>query len=209
MRKAVGIRAKLPNAELLGEPARAGKSLPIDGKSNLTSPNGFDLLAVCFLYLGGLFFLWNSEAWAPDVYVGHDQFGDADFWWQGVLEMSQGIFWDNQNFAYRMGYATFGGLVVTLFGPDYAAFHKFLISVFLAVASAIYIIGIPRVGRTIAFALAASLIFSPFIAERLAISTSDGLGLIFNLVALTALWYALSGSVRYRVLATAGIFIAL
>ena len=168
-----------------------------------------DLLVVCFVDIGGLIFLWNAPAWAPDFYIGHDQFGDADFWWQGVLEMSQGIFWDNINFTYRMGYATFGGLFVTLFGANYAFFHKFLVAIFLATASALYIIGVPRVGRTMALALMATVVFSPLLAEHLATSTSDGLGLIFNLVALIALWRALTGRTRYGALATAGIFIAL
>jgi 4-amino-4-deoxy-L-arabinose transferase-like glycosyltransferase len=189
--------------------ASAGMSSATHETPGFTRPNGFDLLAVGFLYIGGLFFLWDARAWAPNVYIGHDQFGDADFWWQGVLEMSQGIFWDNLNFTFRMGYAIFGGLLVTLFGPDYATFHKLLISLFVAIASAVYIIGIPLVGRTMAFTLAAALVFSPFTAEWLAISTSDGLGLIFNLIALVALWYALSESIRYSALATAGIFIAL
>ena len=173
-------------------------------------PDALDLFVVCFFYIGGLIFLWDAPAWAPNVYIGHDQFGDADFWWQGILEMSQGVFWDNVNFTFRMGYAIFGGLLVTLFGPNYAVFHKFLIALFLAIASAFYIVGIPRIGRTMAFALAATLVFaSPLVAVWLAISTSDGLGLIFNLVALIALWIALSGRARYGALATGGIFIAL
>jgi hypothetical protein len=171
--------------------------------------NGLDLLVVFFLYIGGLIFLWNAPAWAPNVYIGHDQFGDADFWWQGVLEMSQGIFWDNVNFTFRMGYAIFGGLLVALFGPDYAIFHKSLIAVFLAISCAVYVVGVPRVGRVLALALAASLIFSSLLAERLAISTSDGLGLIFNLLALIALWRSLDGRGQYGALAIAGVFIAL
>jgi hypothetical protein len=56
----------------------AGMSSPTVKTSDVTSPNNFDLLAVCILYIGGLLFLWNARAWAPHIYIGHDQFGDAD-----------------------------------------------------------------------------------------------------------------------------------
>lgn len=175
----------------------------------LTEARPAGLLVVCVLYICGLIFLWNAPGWAADCYIGRDQIGDCDFWWQGALEMSQGNFWDNANITFRMGYAIFSGLLVALFGPNYLMFHKLLIAVFLAIASAFYVVGVVRVGRSIAFALAATLIFSPFVAEHLAMSTSDGLGLIFNLVALATLWRALSGRTRYGALAAAGIFIAL
>ena len=72
---------------------------------------------------------------------------------------------------YRMGYAVFAGLLVTLVGPNYAIFHKFLVVIFLSTAASCYLVGIPRVGRTLAFGLATTLVFSPLLAERLAIST--------------------------------------
>lgn len=171
--------------------------------------SGADLVIVFLLCTGGFLFLRDAQAWAPNVYIGHDQFGDADFWWQGVLEMSQGIFWDNVNFTLRMGYAIFGGLLVALFGPSYAIFHEFLIFLFLSVASCIYVAGMSRIGRLSAFALASTLVFSPLTAERLAISTSDGLGLIFNVLALLALWIALDGGRRpLFALFSAGVFLA-
>jgi hypothetical protein len=170
---------------------------------------GIDILVIALFSITSLIFLWDAPSWAPNVYIGHDQFGDADFWWQGVLEMSQGVLWDNVNFTFRMGYAIFAGLLVTLFGPNYANFHTFLIGFFVAVASAVYITGVPRIGRVVAFALAASLVFSPLLATHLSISTSDGLGMVFNVMALLALWRAFGDSRRMGALAAAGIFIAL
>jgi hypothetical protein len=170
---------------------------------------GVDVVVITLLMTGGFLFLWNAPAWAPGVYIGHDQFGDADFWWQGALQWSQGLFWQNLNMTYRMGYAIFSGPFVALFGPEYGIFHKLLVLLFLAVAAAGYVVAARQFGRVVAAALIASLVFSPIQGERLAISTSDGLGLIWNLAALLAFWYALDERIRFRWLAVAGMFLAL
>lgn len=169
----------------------------------------FDLSVVFISILLGLLFLWNPQVWAPNAYLGHDQFGDAGFWWNGALQFSQAIVWENVNIEYRMGYAAFAGLFVSLFGPDFAIFHKFLLLVFLGIATGGYVILYPRIGRIAALALMAALIFSPYQAEWLSTSTSDSLGFIWNLLALFSLFCALDQGIRFRWLAVAGVFLAL
>ena len=187
----------------------SGSERDAAGRDLSFAVSAIDLAVIASIIAGGLVFLSGARAWAPQVYIGNDQFGDADFWWQGALQLAQGILWDNINITFRMGYALFAGPFVALFGPEYAIFHETLILVFLAVAAGGYVIAAQRVGRITALAMIASLVFSPLQAERLAVSTSDGLGLIFNLVALLALWQALGSRLRIGALAVAGIFLAL
>ena len=169
----------------------------------------FDLTAVLAIVLGGLVFLWDARGWASWAYIGNDQYGDADFWWRGVLQFSQGFFSDNINISFRMGYAVFGGLLVAVFGSDYAVFHKLLVLIFLGVAAAGYLVLRHRVGRPTALAVTMALVFSPYQAEWLSISTSDALGLIWNLTALLAFCAAFDESIRLKWLALGGIFLAL
>jgi hypothetical protein len=180
------------------------------GKTAAVGP-WFDLIAIILIAAFGFAFLSDAAGWAAHVYIGHDQFGDADFWWQGALQLSRGVFWENVNIAYRMGYALFAGSLVALFGPNYDAFHNLLLLLFLGVAAAGYLISARSLGRILALALITSLVFSPFQAEWLAISTSDALGLIWNLISLFALWRALDQRVvdrsALRWLAVAGIFL--
>jgi ABC-type Na+ efflux pump permease subunit len=137
------------------------------GRTISASP--FDLAVIIVMVCAGLIFLWDAPGWAPHVYVGNEQFGDAEFWWRGALQFSQGVFWDNVNFYYRMGYAIFAGLLVAVAGTDYAVFHKLLLLLFLGVAVGGYLVLARRVGRPAALAMTASLIFSPYQAEWLAI----------------------------------------
>jgi hypothetical protein len=116
------------------------------GRTISISP--FDLAAIIITVCAGLIFLWDARGWAPHfVYVGNEQFGDAEFWWRGALQFSQGLFWDNINFYYRMGYAVFAGLLVAAVGTDYAVFHKLLLLLFLGVALGGYLVLARRVGR--------------------------------------------------------------
>jgi len=169
----------------------------------------FDLTAVLVIVLGGLVFLWDARGWASWAYIGNDQYGDADFWWRGALQFSQGFFSDNINISFRMGYAVFSGLLVAVFGSDYAVFHKLLVLIFLGVVAAGYLVLLHRVGRPTALAVTMALVFSPYQAEWLSISTSDALGLIGNLTALLAFCAAFDESIRLKWLALGGIFLAL
>jgi len=164
------------------------------GRTLSASP--FDLTVIIVMVCAGLIFLWDAPGWAPHVYIGNEQFGDADFWWRGALQFSQGAFWDNISFYYRMGYAIFAGLLIAALGTDYAVFHKLLLLLFLGVAVGGYLVFARRIGRPAALAMTAALIFSPYQAEWLAISTSDALGLTLNLIALFAFCCAFDESIR-------------
>lgn len=187
----------------------------LSGENNSTKRAAawFDVLAVAAIILFGMYFLWNPRGWAPNVYVGNDQFGDSEYWWQGALQFSRAILWDNLNIApgsaYRMGYALFAGLLIALFGPEFAVIHKLLLLLFLGIAASGYLILCNRLGRLAALAMTATLVFSPYQAEWLAISTSDSLGLIWNLISLLALFLALNGRIRLRWLMVAGMFLSL
>jgi hypothetical protein len=182
-------------------------SLFWSGRTVSVSP--FDLAVIIITVCAGLIFLRDAPGWAPHAYVGNEQFGDAEFWWRGALQFSQGLFWDNINFYYRMGYAVFAGLLVAAVGTDYVVFHKLLLLLFLSVAVGGYLVLGRRVGRLAALAMTASLIFSPYQAEWLAISTSDALGLIWNLIALFAFCRAFDEPVRLKWLAMGALFLAL
>lgn len=186
-------------------PPRSAPSL--DPRANGTG--WFDVFVVAMIVTSGLLFLWNGPSWAPNVYIGSDQFGDTEFWWNGALQFAQAIIWENINITYRMGFAVFAGLIVALFGPDYAVFHKILLLLFLGIATSGYVILAGRVGRLTALAMTGALVFSPYEAEWLATSTSDALGQIFCLVSLFSLFVALGVRLRPRWLAMAGIFLAL
>lgn len=175
----------------------------------MNGPAWFDIFVVAIIILCGMIFLSDPRGWAPNVYVGNDQFGDAEFWWNGALQFSRAAIWDNLNITYRMGYAIFAGLLVAVFGPDYAVFHKFLVLLFLGAAASGYLILSARLGRLAALVMTTTLVFSPYQAEWLAISTSDSLGLIWNLISLLSLVLALSIRFRFGWLAAAGIFLAL
>jgi hypothetical protein len=169
----------------------------------------FDLIVVMMIVLGGLIFLWDAPGWAPYAYIGNDQWGDADFWWRGALQFSQAYVWENINIAYRMGYAMFAGTFIAVFGPNYVVFHKALVLIFLAVAASGYLVAASRVGRPAALAMTATLVFWPFHAEWLAVSTSDGLGLICGLAALFAFILAMGDRIQLGWLAAAGVSLAL
>lgn len=146
-----------------------------------------DLVFCATLLVAGFLFLRDAPHWGAYTYLGSAQYGDAEFWWNGALHFSHGIVAENPNLTYRMGYAIFGGLVAAVCGPDYRIFHQILISLFLLTACGLYFSTRSLAGRIAAAAAALFLVFNPFSAEWLAISTSDGLGMIFNLAALLAL----------------------
>jgi len=144
----------------------------------------------------GLAFLWNARGWGGLAYVGNTQYGDAHFWWLGAQQFAHAILWDNINLTFRMGYAIVTGLSSAVLGPNFLIHHKLLCLVFLAIAVTAYFVLRRPAGRIVASAMAALLVFAPYQAEWLAISTSDGTGLLWNLAALLSLAMAFIAPVR-------------
>jgi 4-amino-4-deoxy-L-arabinose transferase-like glycosyltransferase len=165
---------------------------------------GFILLVV----LAGFSFLRDAPYWGRNAYAGTAQFGDAEFWWNGALHFSQGIVAENPNLSYRMGYATFAGCFVAVFGPNYHLFHGILLTLFLGTVSGLYLSLRGLIGRLAAGAALLFFVFNPYTAEWLAISTSDSLGLILNLAALMALVAGVRDGLRLRWIALFSVFLA-
>lgn len=164
---------------------------------------GFILLVL----LAGFHFLGDAVYWGRNAYIGNAQFGDAEFWWNGALQLSQGIIAENPNFVFRMGYATFAGFFVAVCGPNYHLFHKILITLFLVTVSGLYLSLRPLMGRLAACAIIIFFVFNAYTAKWLAISTSDSLGLILNLAAIIALIAGISDGLRLSWIAVFGVFL--
>ncbi len=173
-----------------------------------SSANNHDLLVVMVFFVGGAWFLWDATYWAGIVNMGNAQYGDAAFWWNGALHFAEGIIKDNPNLDFRMGYALFAGLFVAVLGGSFFLFHKLLIAVFLFVACFLYFALRPTLGRIAAAGAIALLIFNPFTAEWLAISTSDSVGLILNIAALSCFIFGLRNSLHLGFLAAFGFLLA-
>lgn len=167
-----------------------------------------ELAFLLLVVLAGFLFLRDAPYWARNVYIGQAQFGDAEFWWNGALHFAQGIIADNPNLVFRMGYATFAGLFVAVLGPNYPVFHAILVALFLATAGGVYISLRGVIGRLAAGAATVFLVFNPYTAEWLAASTSDSLGLILNLAAITTLAAGVRDGLRLRWIALFGFFLA-
>jgi len=160
--------------------------------------NWLEIILLSLVLFGGFLFLRNAPHWGHTAYVGSAQFGDAEFWWNGALHFSQGIVKENPNLTYRMGYATFGGLIAAVVGPDYRIFHQILLVVFLTSTCGLYVSLRGIIGRIAAAFAAIFLVFNPYTAEWLAISTSDGLGFVCNLLALLCLIEGVRDKLRFR-----------
>jgi hypothetical protein len=174
----------------------------------ITSANKYDLLAIIVFFLGGAWFLWPSAYWAGLSQIGNSQYGDAAFWWSGALHFAEGIIKDNPNLDYRMGYALFAGSFAAIFGGGFFLFHKLLIAFFLFIVSFLYFSLKPSLGRVAAGGAVALLIFNPFTAEWMAISTSDSLGFILNIAALSCFIFGLRNSLHLGFLAGFGFLLA-
>lgn len=167
-----------------------------------------DLAFCVLLVVVGFVFACDAPRWAGNVYVGNSQYGDAEFWWNGALHFARGIVAENPNLTYRMGYAVFGGLLAAVCGTEYATFHHILLALFLLAACWLYFSLRELAGRIAAAAAAALLVLNPYTAEWLAISTSDGLGLVLNLVALLALCEGVRRQLKPGWIALFGFFTA-
>ncbi|MBE34321.1 MAG: hypothetical protein CMI16_01955 [Opitutaceae bacterium] len=179
----------------------ASKPAPNPVCDSPSPQSGINWLEIAFFSLvifGGFFFLRNAPHWGQMAYVGSAQYGDAEFWWNGALHFAQGIVEENPNITYRMGYATFGGLIAAVLGPEYRVFHQILLIVFLVTSCGMYASLRGLISRIAAAATVLFLVFNPFTAEWLAISTSDALGLILNLLAILCLIAGVSDRLRLR-----------
>lgn len=179
-----------------------------DARPEPTGLNWIEFGFFCAVLIAGFLFLHDATHWGQAAYVGSAQFGDAEFWWNGALHFAQGIVAENPNLTYRMGYAVFAGLIAAVLGPDYPLFHSILVGIFLLTGCGLYLSLRALAGRWAAAAAVLLLVFNPYTAEWLAISTSDALGLILNLIALLAIIAATRREIRLRWVALFGFALA-
>jgi 4-amino-4-deoxy-L-arabinose transferase-like glycosyltransferase len=167
----------------------------------------FDLLVGLLLVAGGLAFHWDYASHAVGT-VGECPFGDAEFWWDGALRVSQADLQDHPGKGFRPGYFVLAGLTVPVLGPSPATFHKFLLVVFLASCLLLYLALRPSFGRLAAFIGVALAVFNPYTAQWLATSTTDGTGLVLHVLALGCLLRGMTGGRRWGWLAAFGVLFA-
>src|SRR5262249_51526336 len=119
----------------------------------LFSCGWYDVAVSAVLLLAGTAYLWNGRSWGDFTYIGNDQFGDTIFWWNGALQFSDGLLWTNLNISYRMGYAVFTGLFLSVLGSDFLTYHKLLILLYVGTAIFFYFAARRAVGRAAAAGL--------------------------------------------------------
>lgn len=171
--------------------------------------DGFDVGFLIVLTLSCFLYHHPLKFWSGAATIGNWQYGDAEFWWNGALQFAEGIVANNVNLTYRMGYAAIAGLWIALFGTRFAAFHTFLLFELVGVLYLLYISLRPSLGKIAAAAGILLLALNPMTAEWFAISTSDSVGLLLNLVAMIFLVTALTRELSPVRLAACGLFIAL
>lgn len=173
--------------------------------SNIDS---LDFLFAAVLILSIFLYHHDLARWAGLTLVGNEQYGDAEFWWNGAVQLAHGILAHNISITYRMGYAIVAGLWIALFGAKFALFHTVLLIQFAVAWYVLYLVLRPSLGRWGAACGVLLMVLNPFTAEWLAISTSDSLGLLFNLWALCFLLVSLEHELNPAGMAGCGFFLA-
>ncbi len=142
-----------------------------------------------FIFLGGFYFLWNPLQWGP-AYIGNNQYGDAEFWWNGAIHFAHGIFADNPNRGFRPGYSILVGSALSIFGTSFFEFHKYFLALFIGGVAFAFLV-MRQIWGTfpVIFGLGL-LIFNPYTAEWISTTTTDSTGLMLYLFSLASLIHA-------------------
>jgi len=143
-------------------------------------------LFIFLLLLGGFIYHWNPLHWGP-AYIGNNQYGDAEFWWNGAIHFANGIFANNPGRGFRPGYFILTGLSLATLGTRFIIFHKYFLTVFLGAAVFLYIHLRELLGKVGAALGILLLVLNPFTAEWVATSTTDATGLVLHLISLACL----------------------
>jgi hypothetical protein len=168
----------------------------------------FDFTIVGLLLIGGMLFLHDVRHWSVG-YIGDAQYGDARFWWDGAIHVAQGIFQDNPGKSFRPGYFILTGLTLPVFGTQFSHYYPYFLLTFLITTALFYFALRPVVGRFIAACVSSMIIINPYTAEWLATSTTDGMGLLLHLAALSCLLLGLNNGLKRGWLIAFSIFFAL
>ncbi|MDR3491477.1 MAG: glycosyltransferase family 39 protein [Gammaproteobacteria bacterium] len=170
--------------------------------------NFFDFLVIAFLLFGGMYYLHDYLYWGVG-WVGESQYGDAEFWWNGAVQVAEGIFKDNPGKGFRPGYFILTGFTLPVIGMLFQQFYTYFLIAFLTTASIFYLSLRPLLGRWVAACVVGMLIFNPFTAEWVATSTTDSTGLMLNLAALSCLLFGVNNKLKRSWLIAFGLFFAM
>lgn len=168
----------------------------------------FDFFILSFLIIGGSFYLHDLMYWGIG-YIGDAPYGDAQFWWSGAVHVARGIFQDNPGKGFRPGYFVLSGLTLPVIGEQFKQFFPYFMVVFLFAAGMFYLALRQSLGRWASACVVGMLIFNPYTAEWLATSTTDSMGLLLNLVAISCLLFGVNNGLRKGWLIAFAIFFAL
>jgi len=155
----------------------------VERNAFLTPTEGVFLGLVIF---AGFIYHWNPLYWGP-AYIGNNQYGDAEFWWNGAIHFAQGIFSNNPARGFRPGYGVLSGLSLAVLGTQFLVFHKYFLCLFLGGVAFFYLHLRDVIGKAWAGFGLILLVFNPYTAEWIATTTTDGTGLLLHILALTYL----------------------
>jgi hypothetical protein len=147
-----------------------------------------DFLVFALIFLVGNILYFDPQNWSH-AYVGSMQYGDAEFWWSGATQLSQGIVKDNVGRGFRPGYFLFTAPFLSFFDYSFETYFHFFRNLFFLSSLVFYLSLFPLIGRLAAALLCLLTALSPFQFEWISTSTTDGLGLLFLVLALSFLFF--------------------
>jgi hypothetical protein len=168
----------------------------------------FDLVIAVVVLAGGLAYHWDSRALGVGL-VGDVHYGDAQFWWNGAVHVSEGFFADNPGRGFRPGYFALTGLALPVLGTNFAIYHKFFALLFLSCCLVFYLALRGALGRLGAACAAAMIVFNPFTAEWVSTPTTDATGMLLHVLSLACLLIAVHRGLSRKWLCGFGFLFAL
>jgi len=169
----------------------------------------FDLLVLVSILVGGSLYLHNALYWGI-AWIGNSQYGDAEFWWNGALHIAEGALnYTNEGDGYRPGYFYLTGLTLPVLGQQFLQFYPYFLFAFLSSTGLFYLALRQSLNRWVSACVVGMLIFNPYTAEWLATSTTDGTGLLLNLLALTCLLFGFNRTLSRKWLTLFGLLFSL
>lgn len=167
-----------------------------------------DLVIILAILIGGAIYYHDPRFWSIG-FIGDNQWGDAEFWLNGAIHFSKGIFEDNPGRGFRPGYFVFSGCALAFLGNSFSSLYNFLLVAFLATAAGFYL-SLSRVaGRVVAALSSALVVFNPYTAEWVATATTDATGLMLHMLALSLLCASIARGFRLWTLCGFGVVFSL
>lgn len=158
---------------------------------NAVAISWFDVLVMGLLLVVGFIYLHDIATWSIG-YIGDAQYGDAQFWWSGALNVAQGIFQDNPGKGFRPGYFLLTGLTLPVLGQQFQQYFPYFVFTFLIASCLFYLALRDQLGSWAAACVVGMMVFNPYTAEWVATSTTDSTGLLLNVAALSCLLFGVN-----------------